>query len=152
MTFRHRASQKWYHIRHNYLTSNSLVIAVAVFIALSWTWGSIGRMQQNYELQKQVTYKTQQRELAQLEVENLQYQQNYFKTDEYKELAVRTALGYGLPGEKVLIIPEDNTKAPSPPTDSIESSSRQSSNTSTEPKASNFSQWINFFFGGAGRK
>ena len=50
----------WYHVRHDYLTLNNVVVAAAALIALSWAWGSIESMQRNYELQQMVDQKKYQ--------------------------------------------------------------------------------------------
>ena len=100
----------YYKVRHQYLTTNNLVIAVALFIAASWAYGSIGVIQRNYNLQREIAAKQRQLTLVELETETLKFQQKYYKSDEYKELAVRQRLGLVFPGEKVLILPP-NTEA-----------------------------------------
>lgn len=134
--------QLYYHLRHNYLTPNNIVIAVALVIAASWAWGSIGVMQRNYTLQRALDDKHRQQQLAELEVATLEYEQNYLRSAEYQELAVRERLGYGQPGEKSLIL--------APHTDvaySLESHAPASrANASREP--SNFQAWMNFLLGG----
>ena len=72
--------RKWYyHFRHRYVTMNNVVIAVALIIGASWTWGSIGMMQRNYNLQKEVDGKKRDQQLADLEVQTLAYQQHYYQ-------------------------------------------------------------------------
>lgn len=138
----------YYHFSHNYLTLNNLVVAGAFIVGLSWVWGSISVMERNYALQKQIDELSQQKTLGQLQVELLQYQQKYYNTDEYKELAVRSHLGLAQPGEKLLILPPnsqaaldaDNPNAPS---------SKQKAKPTTQP--SNMQQWLTFLFGGASK-
>ena len=136
--------RRWYyHARHNYFTTNNLVVLVGLFVAASWAWGSVQAMERNYALQKEVDYKQRELRLAELEKQKLQFEQNYFKSDEYKELAVREKLGLTLPGEKVLILPPNTPQA-----------SAGEAKTSSVPKAvpeSNFQAWVNFLFGGAYR-
>lgn len=133
----------YYHVRHNYFTTNNLVVVIGLLIAASWAWGSVQAMERNYALQKEVDYKQRELRLAELETQKLQFEQNYYKSDEYKELAVREKLGLVSPGEKVLILPPNS-----------EAASAEEDAATTAPRAvaeSNLQQWVNFLFGGAYR-
>lgn len=133
----------YYHVRHRYLTMNNVVIAVALMIGASWAWGSIGMMQRNYALQKEIDGKSRQAKLAELEMLNLQYLQKYYQSTEYKELAVRERLGLVNPGEKVVFLPANSSVA-------IEADAKLTKKETTvkmQPP-DNFQQWMNFLFGG----
>lgn len=132
-----------YHIRHRYWTVNNIVIVVAFVIAASWVWGSLSAMQRNYNLQKQVDYKKQQMQLIQLETANLRLQQNYYKTAEYQELALRE-LGLARPGEHQLILPANSPQA-------VEASKTTIAAVKQPADTNNFEQWVNFLFGGYSR-
>jgi hypothetical protein len=132
----------YYLVRHKYFTLNNAVIAIAFMIAAGWVWGSLGVMQRNYGLQKQLDDKSRELIVAQLDTDNAKLAQRYYKTDEYKELAVREKLGLGLPGESVLILPPNSEAAKN--TDKIDNSTLYGE---TEP-ISNFNQWMNFLLGG----
>lgn len=131
----------YYLIRHKYMTLNNVVVVVALVIGAGWVWGSVSVMQRNYDLQKELTYKRNQLQLAELETANLQLQNRYYQTREYKELAVRENLGLVSPGESVLILP-DNSAA-------VKLADQASEPVVTVPTEdlSNFQQWINFLFG-----
>lgn len=130
----------YYHIRHNYFTLNNLVIAIAFLIAAGWVWGSLGVMQRNYDLQKELDYKKRQLQLAELQTTSLELEGRYYKTQEYQELAVRQHLGLVLPGELVLVLPP-NTKA-------AKDADKVVQTTVPVPvQTSNFNQWMNFLFG-----
>ena len=134
--------RKWYyHFRHRYVTMNNVVIAVALVIGASWTWGSIGMMQRNYNLQKEVDGKKREQQLADLEVQTLTYQQNYYKSSEYQDLAMRERLGVGDAGEKALILPPNSQAAKD--ADKLGGQKR----TAVVVPESNFQQWANFLFG-----
>jgi hypothetical protein len=134
--------RKWYyHVRHRYVTMNNVVIAVALIIGASWTWGSIGMMQRNYGLQKEVDGKKREQQLADLEVQTLTYQQNYYQSSEYQDLAMRERLGVADAGEKALILPP-NTQAAK---DADKALSQKK--TAVIVPESNFQQWANFLFG-----
>ena len=125
-----------YRVQRDYLTVNNIVIVAAALLAISWAWGSIESMQQNYELQRAVDNKKQQLEVEKLKVALLGYEAKYYESEEYQELAVRQRLGKGIPGEKQLIVPSTDTTNPA-------------QNTATNPQpVSNFQQWMNFLFGG----
>ena len=136
-----------YHVRHKYLTFNNLVIMTAFLIALGWVWGSLQVMQRNYGLQKEVDYKRRQLQLAELQKDSLELQQRYYQTNEYKELAARESLGLVMPGEKVLILPENSEAAKKSDT----KTSGSASQVVPRDKTSNMEQWLNFLFGGYSR-
>ena len=135
-----------YHVRHKYLTFNNLVILTAFLIAAGWIWGSLQVMQRNYALQKEVDYKGRQLQLVQLQRDSLELQKRYYQTNEYKELAARESLGLVMPGESVLILPDNS--APAIAADRERSSTAQSAPVET---TSNLEQWLNFLFGGYSR-
>jgi cell division protein FtsB len=132
----------YYHIRHRYITMNNIVIAVAFFIGLSWAWGSIGMMQRNYALQKEVDAKARTLKLTELETQNLKYEQRYYQSSEYQELEVRKRLGLANPGEHVLILPPNSEQAKTADVIVADNPVR-----TVEP-TSDFQQWMNFLFGG----
>jgi len=132
----------YYLFRHKYMTLNNVVAAVALLIALSWIWGSLSVMQRNYDLQKDLELKKRQLQLAEVETKSIEFENRYYQTREYQELAVRNSLGLVLPGEKVLILP-DNTQAAKDADAKLDSSP---SNSVVE-KQSNYRQWMDFLFG-----
>lgn len=136
----------YYHVRHKYFTLNNVVIVIAFAIAAGWVWGSLGVMQRNYDLQKQLDLQQRQLELAQVETSSLQLEQRYYQTAEYQELAVRQDLGLGLPGEKLLILPP-NSQA------TIDADNAfATTKTPTVVRLGNFQQWVNFLFGNNGKE
>jgi cell division protein FtsB len=134
----------YYHARHTYFTTNNLVVVIGLCVAASWAWGSVQAMERNYALQKEVDFKRRELRLSELETQKLQFERNYFKSDEYKELAVREKLGLVNPGEKVLILPPNSTAA------SADETSGSATVARTVPE-SNLQSWVNFLFGGAYR-
>jgi len=127
-----------YHIRHKYLTLNNAVIVVAFLIAASWVWGSLGMMERNYGLQREVDAKKRQLRLTELQRDTLAFENRFVTTAEYQELAVRESLGLVRPGEKVLILPDNKAKA-----DRVEATPLPATT-----QSSNIEQWVNFLFGG----
>lgn len=131
-----------YYVRHQYLTMNNLVVGVAFLIAASWAWGSIEVVQKNYTLQKVVDDKQREATLIELQTENLAYEQKYYKSAEYQELAARERMGLALPGEKVLVLPPNSAAAQA----DADAPSTPVAHAAAQP--SNLQQWVNFLFGG----
>jgi hypothetical protein len=139
---RHINTQKIiYHVRHRYLTLNNVVILVAFLIAAGWVWASLGAMQRNYGLQKDIDLKKQELQLTQLQKDNLALQQSYYQTAEYQELAARDSLGLVLPGEHALVLPPNSPKA-------IAEDATPTTTTPDLETTSDLEQWVNFLFGG----
>lgn len=124
---------------------NNVVVMVAIVVGASWTWGSIGMMQRNYTLQKEVDAKTREQQLANLEVQTLTFEQNYYKSPEYQDLAMRMRLGMVDAGERALILPPNSQVAIN------EDTHYQQKQTKTIQPESNFQQWVNFLFGASRR-
>lgn len=134
--------RKYYRFRHDYLTLNNTVVVIGLMIAAGWVLGSLGVMQRNYTLQKELDDKSRQLIVAQLGMASAQLEQRYYQTDEYKELAVRQRLGLAAPGESVLILPPNSKTAKEA------GNINDVKTTSNLDKKSNLWQWINFLFGG----
>ena len=135
----------YYHVRHQYFTLNNAVVLVALFIAIGWAWGAVEKLEQNYDLQKQIATKQREQQLLELETQTLAFQQRYFRSDEYQELAVRERLGLVRPGEKALILPPNSEAAKQ-----VDEAAERTSPISTR-KPGNIEQWVNFIFGGNSR-
>jgi cell division protein FtsB len=117
------------------------VLVVALLIASSLVWNTVGALGKNFELQQRVDLLATEIDLFKLENETLEFQKKYYESDEYIELSARERLGKSLPGEKVLILPpvkaipeEKDTAQPARISD-----------------RSNFDQWMYFFFGDKSR-
>lgn len=131
----------YYQLKHRYFTVNNAVIAVAAVVALSWAWGSIAMMQRNYELQRKLDGKERELLLTELEVDTLTYQQAYYQTEEYQELAARRYLGLAQPGEKVLNLPPNSQ-------DVLEQDAEQRATPAAQVvRPTNFEQWLEFLSG-----
>lgn len=131
-----------YHVRHYYMTPNNVVIAVAFVIGAGWAWGSVGVMQRNFELQKSVDQKQRQEQLLDLQTQSLAFEQNYYKTAEYQELAARERLGLAMAGEKVLVLPPNSASAKAADTPQAKLA------TVPAKPPTHMVQWMNFLFGG----
>ena len=127
-----------YYFSNDILTLSNIIMGSVIVVSIVWVWGSISAMEKNYAIQKKLELKQRQALIEEINYQTLQYEQKYLKSSEYQELAVREKLGLALPGEHVLVLhkyPEEKKKQ------QIETS-----------KQSNFTQWMNFIFGGNAQK
>ena len=127
-----------YYFSNDILTLSNIIMGSVIVVSIVWVWGSISAMEKNYAMQKKLELKQRQALIEEINYQTLQYEQKYLKSSEYQELAVREKLGLALPGEHVLVLP----KYP-------EEKKKQQTETS---KQSNFTQWMNFIFGGNAQK
>lgn len=124
--------------RH-YLTIQNGTIVLAFLISMGWVWGTVQTLQKNFTYQQQVDSLAQNVELERLRNQNLKFQQQYYKSEEFLELSARQRLGKASPGEKLIILPDSRNI-----TDTV------GTTTSQQPAAvrtSNLAQWMQFFFG-----
>lgn len=122
-----------------YLTIQNGTIVLAFVIAMGWIWGTVETLQKNFVYQQQVDALTQDVELEKLRNQNLAFQQEYYRSEEFLELSARQRLGKADPGEKLIILPDSRNI-----TDTVSSSSVA---VPTVLREGNLSQWLQFFFG-----
>lgn len=139
MRYKQLARYLW----HRWATLNTGIIMVAAFIVLSWVWGSVSMIQANFEAQKAVEERQREKDILELEVETLRYQQNYYNSDEFKDLEARSKLGLASPGEKVLILPPNSAQAQQ----QDEQDSKAKTVADKTAARSNFQQWLDFLSG-----
>lgn len=98
----------------------------------------------NYNLRNKSDALEAQIVKLQAQIEDLNYQVNYYKTDSYRELLAREKLNMAAPGESVVIIKDD--KKPQP---ALNQSQPMASKSDKEElsKKSNLEQWRIFLFG-----
>ncbi len=144
-----RIIKRLQHLWHEYGSMNNIVISIALLIAAAWAWGSISTMQRNFALQKAVDAQKRDLEIATLEVQKLQFEQNYYGSDEYKDLAAREHLGLASAGEKVLLLPPNSADV----TQESKAAEAQQNTVAVQTTVtqSNFDQWMVFLSGTAAR-
>lgn len=129
-----------YLTRKNLVQRDVGVLVLGIIIGGYFVWNALGMLDRNYNLQKQLDDKYRQLELAKLETASLQLENRYFKTKEYQELVARQSLGLAMPGEKLIILPENTAAALQADKEIIKSQS-------SAVKESNLQQWLDFFSG-----
>lgn len=123
-------------IKH-YYTLDNIVLLAAILLAIGFIWSTMGALQSNYVLQRQVDILRSQVEASRLESDTLQLENIYFASDEYLELQARQQFGKAAPGERMIILPA-NTVSDAVTTDANKPADVISNN--------NFQAWLNFFF------
>ena len=114
-------------------------------VALLVTWSGVGAIEQNYNLEKEISSLQQQNNLQQLQNNNLSLENQYYNTNEYLELEARQLFGKASPGEKLILVPQ--SVALSDSVSLTNQSNLASSKPLPKPKyQQNFENWVNFFF------
>ena len=88
-----------------YVSSNDLILGLALVIAAALVWNTVVAMQKNYRLQQKYNRLSAEVELQEIENQNLKYQIAYLKTDAFLELAARDKFNKAAPGETMVYLP-----------------------------------------------
>lgn len=100
-----------YKLRHDYFSVENVVLVLAVFLCLMWTYQSITAMSRNWNLTERLTAERKSLELLNVEVETAELENEYYKSDEYQELLARRVLDKQSPGEKLVVMPSNSEEA-----------------------------------------
>ena len=120
----------------------SLVAFGVILVLVSWS--SVGAIQSNYELQKQIAKIEQQNQIKKLKNENQRLRNEYYQTDQFLELQVRRNLGKAAPGETLILVPKD--VALSRTTEMPQQDKPSQTQTPNKPTYQrNFEAWMDFF-------
>ncbi len=126
-----------FRIKHD-LSIENVVLFLAIFLGAIWTFQSIQAMTRNWELSERLATERKNLELLEVEVETAELENEYYKTEEYQELAARKYLDKKLPGENMVVMPENSEVA---------KEKHKSMAAETEEKSySNFEKWMKFLF------
>ena len=126
-----------YFTKKDILTFNNVVLFFALLLCFWWTWGAINSMSRNWALEEKLKTRELEARSLELEVQTLELEQEYYKTDEYKELMARSKAGKMLPGETMVVLPKNSSSA----------IDKYSAKSMPQTECSNFSQWLDFLFG-----
>lgn len=134
-----RLRRFYFRIKHDYLSFDNIIFFVAIIACFFWTYSSLSATARNWELSQQLTVRKKELELLSLEVETQEVENEYYRTDEYKELAARSKLNKMFEGEHLVYLPENSETA---------KNKYKTEKDDTEPaEPSNLSQWFSFLFG-----
>ena len=124
----------------NIFELNQIVQVFGILIAISLIWNTIGVVQKNYGLQAQVDKLVDEIAILELKNQQLNYDIEYFKTDEYLELAAREKFNKKAPGERVVALPPSDIADPLP--------EEEQAKLIPKPQyEENLGQWLYFLFG-----
>ena len=127
-----------YYTKKDFLTVHNIATAVAIILGLVFSYNTITATTRNWQLEQKLKERTLESAKLQLEVDTLELQKQYYNTDEYREVMARKKQNKMLPGETMVILPENSEKA----------QKKYSDFDSTDPvKRSNFEEWLDFLFG-----
>lgn len=119
---------------------DNLVVLIAAGCCLMWTWGSISAMTRNWTLSEELAERQRAKALLELEVETIELENEYYRSDEYKELSARKYQNKKLPGETMIYLPA-NSEAAKAKHDGARDDAIET------PTLTNFEQWMAFLFG-----
>ena len=108
-------------------------------MCLTWTYQSIKAMSRNWELVERLNTEKKTLELLSIEVEAAELENEYYASDEYRELAARKFANKQLTGEHMVYLPENSEIAK---TKFQEKTAIQQE----EKTYSNFGKWMMYLF------
>ncbi len=131
-----------YRFKHNFWTVDNIVLIVAIVLCFTWTYQSIVAMSRNWALSEKLTERRKELELLELEVETIELENEYLGTSEYQELMARRNLDKQVPGEHLVVMPENSEEAKNKHKDvDVDVVGR-----TEEEEKSNFEKWMTFLF------
>lgn len=128
-----------YRLKHGFLSLENVVLVLAVILCLVWTYQSIEAMSRNWELVERLNAEQKTLQLLTLEVEAAELENEYYASDEYRELAARKFANKQLPGEHMVYLPENSETA----------KNKYKTNVALvkeEQDYSNFEKWLMYLF------
>lgn len=127
-----------YRTRHDFLPIENIFLIACIVICLFCTVQSVIAMSKNWELTERLTAEYKNLELATIAAEAAELENEYYKTAEYQELLARHQLDKKLPGESMVVLPENSgaamNKHQTPP------------RSEQIVELSNFEKWLKFLF------
>ena len=127
-----------YYFKHDFLAGENIIILIVALVCLIITYNTITAMTRNWELTERLTSERKSLELLKIEVETAELENEYYRTTEYQELAARKLANKQLPGEQLVYLPENSSKA---------KNKHQKSTTEIEKKEiSNLEKWMSLLF------
>lgn len=126
-----------YFLKHNVFVSDNAIIIIATGICLFLTYNSITAMSRNWDLSEQLATDKKNKELLEVEIETMELENEYYKTEEFQELAAREMANKKLPGENLVYLPANSDYA---------KGKHKEVPVETTHEVSNFEKWTRFLF------
>jgi cell division protein FtsB len=127
----------------------NLGLYIFAVLVLAITWSGIKTVQNNYDLQKQITVLKQQNDVLKLQNGTTALQNKYLETNQYLDLAARQNFGLAAPGEKVFLVPQSVAMKYVDPSIVASSNSNQAGiqNDDRPTYVKNLEDWRDFLLG-----
>lgn len=127
-----------FKLKRDFFTLENVVLSLAIILCLVWTYQSVAAMSRNWKLSETLITEKKELELLNIEVEAMELENEYYKTEEYQELMARKLLDKKLSGENMVVMP-DNTEIAKEKhkTEKVEK---------VEKEYSNFEKWVMYLF------
>lgn len=135
-----KARQLKYKMKHDLLLIENVVLVSAVAICLWLTYQSIVAMDRNWELTERLNMERKELQLMEIEVETAALENEYLQTAEYQELLARKLANKKLPGENMVVMPENSEAA------KTKHAAVATTETGETEQYSNFEKWIMYLF------
>lgn len=127
-----------YFTKKDFLTIHNIATAGAIILGLVFTYNAVTATTRNWQLEQKLKERTLESAKLEIEVETLTLEKQYFNTGEYQEIMARKKQNKMLPGETMVILPDNTEKAKNKYSDF---------DSGTGKKRSNFEEWLDFLFG-----
>ena len=127
-----------YFTKKDFLTVHNLATAAAVILGLVFTYNAITATTRNWQLEQKLKERSLESTRLGIEIDTLKLEKEYYLTDEYNELMARKKQNKMLPGETMVILPDNSEKA-------VNKYSEIDNQENT--KRSNLEEWLDFLFG-----
>ena len=131
---------------HNRLESffslNTLLYAIALVIAVSLSLNTVSVIERNYTLEQEVESLQEEISILSLENENLKFNIEYYKTDDYLEVAAKEKFSKRGTGESVVVFERDEFT----PTNTALSFETVEQEEQQADFKENFNAWWDFLF------
>lgn len=100
-----------YRLSHDFFSVENVVLLTAILLCFTWTYQSIQSMSRNWELTERLSKDRKELQLLELENEMAELENEYYRTEEYQELAARKLANKQLPGENMVYLEENSEEA-----------------------------------------
>ena len=131
-----------------FLDPRNIALYIFGIVVLAIAWSGARTVQNNYELQKQISSLKQQNQVLSLLNGNTYLQNQFYQTNEYLELSARQNLGLAAPGEQVMVVPKSVAMKYVDPTLAGNQTTNQTTTKDTRSKfTKNLEAWRDFLLG-----
>ena len=127
-----------YFTKKDFLTIHNVATMAALILGLVFTYNAVTATARNWQLEQKLKERSLESAKLQIEVETMELEQQYYLTDEYKEIMARSKQNKMLEGETMVVMPENTESAKTKYSDV---------NQNTSQKRSNLEEWLDFLFG-----